>query len=463
MNKFRLPEIQVIESNPYSEDLLGRNRSGEILQELVQSFSNGFVMALNGKWGSGKTTFVRMWQQQMKNDGYTTIYYNSWENDYISDPLISLIAEFKKTIEIPGEKPLKKFVNAFRKVSEAMVPSFLALAAKKLTGLDLKELEKAIEKGTEEAIDIIDNSVDNYIEQQKSIKSFRDALTDFVGLLSPQKPVIFIIDELDRCKPDFAVKTLERIKHLFSVKNVVFVFAIDREQLSHSIRGYYGSDLIDAEDYLRRFIDIQYDLPVGTIGDIIDNVIKDLDYDNSILSKRSFPGFDHEIEYFFDFIRSFCVHKNLSIRQIEKWLLHTRFIINHLDKLNVSPLTLSFLVYLHDFDIVFYNHLLHAEFSDQETLNRLAQYFSQSYISLNNTFSNSAYEVIAELLSMRYSGNDVLFYQKIKDRSGNILLKLDNEVDEERLSNAFHSSYFFSLPPFDLINQWICDISSIDK
>ena len=96
MNNCRLEEIKVDESNPYNEDLLGRKIPGDILLQLVKSFSEGFVMALNGKWGSGKTTFVKMWQQQMKNEGYETIYYNSWENDYISDPLIGLIAEFKK-------------------------------------------------------------------------------------------------------------------------------------------------------------------------------------------------------------------------------------------------------------------------------------------------------------------------------------------------------------------------------
>lgn len=73
--------------------------------------------------------------------------------------------------------------------------------------------------------------------------------------------MIFIIDELDRCNPYYAVKVLERIKHLFNIPNIVFVLSIDKEQLSNSIRGYYGSDLIKADEYLKRFIDIEYTLP----------------------------------------------------------------------------------------------------------------------------------------------------------------------------------------------------------
>lgn len=423
MANYQFKKIEVDKETPYLNDLLGREHEGLILQELVETFG-GFVMALNGKWGSGKTTFVSMWQQQMKNEGYTTIYYNSWENDYISDPLISLIAEFKKTIEIPGVKPLKKFVNAFRKVSEAMVPSFLALAAKKLTGLDLKELEKAIEKGAEEAIDIIDNSVDNYIEQQKSIKSFRDALTDFVGLLSPQKPVIFIIDELDRCKPDFAVKTLERIKHLFSVKNVVFVLSIDREQLGHSIRGYYGSDLIDSDDYLRRFIDVQFDMHMGDIGNLLLKAFKRFDFHKSIPIKKV------EDKYRIDklgylFLRIY-ENKNLSIRQLEKWMIHTRLVINQLNNENISIETITFLVYLHDFDYKTYNNLVHYNLTDQEIFDYFMDIFP--YSSIYTDSFDDVSQILAEIYKIKYYQNTTLFHEKIMNKEGQILLKIEKDI-----------------------------------
>jgi hypothetical protein len=75
-----------------------------------------------------------------------------------------------------------------------------------------------------------------------------------------------MIDELDRCKPTYAVSSLERLKHLFSVPGVVFVLALDSEQLGHSIRAVYGSGM-DAEGYLRRFIDYEFELPLSHPGD----------------------------------------------------------------------------------------------------------------------------------------------------------------------------------------------------
>lgn len=71
--------------------------------------------------------------------------------------------------------------------------------------------------------------------------------------------MVFIVDELDRCRPDFAVKVLERIKHLFDINHVIFVLGIDREQLGYVIRSVYGD--IDVENYLLRFIDVDFLLP----------------------------------------------------------------------------------------------------------------------------------------------------------------------------------------------------------
>jgi hypothetical protein len=82
------------------------------------------------------------------------------------------------------------------------------------------------------------------------------------------KPVVFIIDELDRCRPTFAIELLEKAKHFFNVKNVVFVIAADKKQMGHSIKAIYGQDL-DVNGYLRRFIDFDYLLPIAEKGEYI--------------------------------------------------------------------------------------------------------------------------------------------------------------------------------------------------
>jgi hypothetical protein len=103
---------------------------------------------------------------------------------------------------------------------------------------------------------------------------FRRELTELVSVLRRKtvdkgsKPIVFVIDELDRCRPPFAVELLEKIKHLFSVDGLIFVLAIDRQQLSEAVRCLYGQGL-DADNYLRRFIDLEYRLPAPKIEQFV--------------------------------------------------------------------------------------------------------------------------------------------------------------------------------------------------
>ena len=85
-----------------------------------------------------------------------------------------------------------------------------------------------------------------------------------------KKPQIFIVDELDRCRPTYAIEMLERIKHLFTIENVIFVLSVDQSVLHESIKGFYGSSSISAENYLRRFIDVEYCLPDPSIEKFIE-------------------------------------------------------------------------------------------------------------------------------------------------------------------------------------------------
>src|SRR6185503_13352066 len=102
------------------------------------------------------------------------------------------------------------------------------------------DLAKAAEKYVEERLA-------SHNMNRRAVESFRESLQDFSS--AQDKPVVFIIDELDRCKPPFAVQFVERIKHLFDVKNLVFVFFLNREQLQASIEGVYGQRL-DAAAYI---------------------------------------------------------------------------------------------------------------------------------------------------------------------------------------------------------------------
>ena len=111
--------------------------------------------------------------------------------------------------------------------------------------------------------------IEKYEKSKQILKEFKENLSKLAECYSSTnetKPLIIFIDELDRCRPNFAIEVLEKAKHLFNVDNIIFILAADKSQLAHSIRAVYGQGL-DVNGYLRRFIDFDYLLPspVGSV------------------------------------------------------------------------------------------------------------------------------------------------------------------------------------------------------
>lgn len=254
----RLQDIEVNNDNPFANDIFDREKYGTTLKNVVEMYAEGGgVIAINGDWGTGKTTFVRMWSAMLENEGFKTIYFNAWETDYYNDPLSALIAELKDISE--ENESIRKVCAAAGKigvnVAKAVIRGFFGMQL----GFDSDILKGALD----ETESIMKDRIADYEEEKQSVKDFKTHLAEYVAK-AEIIPLVFIIDELDRCNPHQAVKMLETIKHLFDVPNIVFVLSICRKELENSIRGYYGSESIDACNYLRRFIDIQFELPAPT-------------------------------------------------------------------------------------------------------------------------------------------------------------------------------------------------------
>lgn len=430
----RLNEIAPMKGNPYNGDMLGRDKSGKVLEQMVSAFSDGCVIALHGKWGTGKTTFVKMWSEYMCQQGYTVMNYNAWEADYITDPIIGLIAEFKKTTTPKGKKTIEKMTKAAAKISFAMIPEILAQIAKYYTGV---EWDKIVKEGGKESMKILNQCIANYEKQQETIEDFKGALSEFVASVQSDRPIIYIIDELDRCNPTFAVKTLERIKHLFNVPKIVFILSIDREQLSHSIRGYYGSDLIDGDDYLRRFIDVQYDLPIGDLDRLINSALERFGFTNDLLKRKDNS---HAIEDYVRFISLFYQIRRLSIRQLEKWLLYTRLVVKRTRNFTIAPETILFLIFLRMFDTDFYVRYKMGDVDDQYIMDYFVEHFSEMIFDTGGYHAYFTYDAIAQIMRLRYSHNDAAFSERILDEKGEFHIKLNNVINEEWLRGAFQGA-----------------------
>ncbi|WP_371751944.1 P-loop NTPase fold protein [Snodgrassella alvi] len=274
MDKLSLSKCQPIEidaDNPFKNDALDREENITVLTQFITSFEQSIVLCIDGGWGQGKTTFIKMWQQYLKNQHIPTIYFNAWESDYTDDALIALIGEISLSIKelefqdkTKAEKIIARIYEYTANLTKVVLPSVTNLSIKALFGCftNTNELAKALGALSES---LVKEQIKKYEKSRKTLSKFKEELSKLAQCYTggdKQKPLVIFIDELDRCRPDFAIEVLEKAKHLFNVDNIIFVLATDKTQLGHSIRAVYGQGL-DVNGYLRRFIDFDYLLPLS--------------------------------------------------------------------------------------------------------------------------------------------------------------------------------------------------------
>lgn len=264
------PPLDIGDTEGFSpeKDTFGRAQLGRGLTNLVGTISDPLVIAVDGQWGSGKTTFLKMWAGELRKQGFPVIYFDAFEHDYVGDAfaavageIVALLKRLKKTNSPAGKRFLRKAVAAGFVVAKAGVR--IGAKAATLGALDGPEFKVIADDVATAVADFADNYIGELVakreKERDAIIGFRQALSELPKLLSAHedapKPLIFILDELDRCRPTFALELLERIKHFFSVGNVHFVIGVHGKQLRSSIRLTYGSD-VDAAQYLQKFINL---------------------------------------------------------------------------------------------------------------------------------------------------------------------------------------------------------------
>ena len=235
-------EIEIPTDDPFKNDLLSRKEPAEVLTHLVGSIEGPCVLAVDAEWGAGKTTFLKLWARHLHNNKFPVVEFNAWETDHSGDPFIALSSELIQGLRRhlnKADRRIEKVKTAVMEVLRCTVPGVVRLATAGI--LDLGTLEER-EVGNILASHASDRLV-RYEAAQKSIDKFKEVLQKAANGLSQStgdKPLILMIDELDRCRPTYAVQLLEVAKHLFSVHRVVFVLAINRSELAHSVRALYG-------------------------------------------------------------------------------------------------------------------------------------------------------------------------------------------------------------------------------
>lgn len=324
-----LKELQPTPENLYEtfiKDSIGRDESVVLFVEYINRIDSSFSLAVDSSWGGGKTFFVKQAKMVLdafnphienplpkdKNETIKTVargfahnkdedmgiepqvsvYYDAWENDSDPDPVLSLVYEIIRSINV--DYSFKDNLNIF-KLSTQIVDF--------LTG-----------KNTSEILDKLrgDNPLD-VITQQKNL---HDLISSFLSEVLKERGnrLVLFIDELDRCKPSYAIQLLEKIKHYFANDQITFIFSVNSLALQHTICSFYG-EKYDSVRYLDRFFDLTMALPPVNVDRFY-----------------TFYGI-HEGNTLLDSVRFYLVkHYHLSMREILRYYRVTAIAANNAER-----------------------------------------------------------------------------------------------------------------------------------
>lgn len=289
-----------IEGEFFPPDKLGRAKYASFLTNLLasegfdesrsfDSCKRNYVLNLNAEWGAGKTYFLKRWSQDLKSD-YPVVYVDAWKQDYSDDPFLTVISSIISQLGIQAEfeiKVPKSAVSMFK----AVAPAIAQGVVKKVLNTDFDEIcnlladddlsdEEGGDPNTKQSTTdfspaakaLAENLIKEHEAKSKSIEVIKSKLSIWVNKFEEQNgiqlPIFIFIDELDRCRPSYAVEMLETIKHIFDVKGIVFVVATDTEQLQHTIKAIYGQGF-SAQMYLGRFFNSRYSLKRPALNDFL--------------------------------------------------------------------------------------------------------------------------------------------------------------------------------------------------
>ena len=308
------------------EDCLERHVEIKNLSPVLLNAEGPLVMGVDSPWGGGKTTFIRLWQHYLSKEGYISLCLNAWENDFTEDPLLSLVAQLDKWLSLQntGSEGRKAWEKAKKVIASLLKETSFAIAKQvSIGGINPGEiLDKTNSAIAEE--DVGEKLIKEYIKAQESMNQFRQLLKETLSCLPDnQKNLIIFIDELDRCNPIYAVMMLERIKHLFNIEHIVFVLSINSEQLAKSFSGVYGANF-DGERYLKRFIDLDYQLKVSHINKYIEVNFNQSDIESYMHGRRSGQS---EFESLKSVVKLAASNFNFQLRDINQLVMRIRLIL----------------------------------------------------------------------------------------------------------------------------------------
>jgi len=325
---------------------------------LLENISSPIVLSVNAPWGQGKTTFLEMLHAQLVNKQHNSIYFSAWETDFASDPLQAFLGEINENIEalINGDEEKNKAWEITKKAGSHILRKGLPALIKVGTA-GILDAEKIIEDESSKVMEgLTKDFLSEYTKNKEAISQFKSGVSKVLSNEgSPSTRLFIFIDELDRCRPTYAIELLERIKHLLDIEGLVFVLAMDKVQLSHSVKGIYGAEF-EALGYLRRFIDIEYTLPESDLDAFIDQLYINFGFNDFFQKRMQYQEFQYDKDHLKDTFKLLANAKKLSLREVEQLFAKINLVIQSTaENIHLYPSLLAFLIIAKEYHYDNYN------------------------------------------------------------------------------------------------------------
>lgn len=432
-------------------DILNRQPFIDKLKKIIEITARdkgNKCFAINGAWGTGKTFILKRLSEQIEND-YLVIHYNAWENDFYNEPLIAILSLFvdkfndlnknDNVLKSLREASIETIKNGFKKIIEGF--------AKKVLHVNIFNCVESLKENIQVSYDKnkIDCSFDDNLSLQQAKKEINDALTT----ITKEKTIVVLVDELDRCLPEYAIKVLERLHHVFNgVANLQVVLSIDKSQLENTIKTIFG-DNVNMHKYLSKFIDFEIELDNG---------------DKSDNFEEKFCVFCRNFQCVQQFIRQEHVNfflknifENINVRQREK-IIDKALMIHNIISKNGQTYDYSFgcalLLLITDLYLVTDDYKNKPE--KISTIQYLSRYevMDDDKIILKQRFDN--FPFLIDFINRNYPINIIREgYQTIRQQEVNTLnlISILYYVFLRRLEN--NDIYYFD---FNIEEQYITDM-----
>ena len=375
----------------FPRDTLDRARYASFLHNYlaINAIDGGYVLNLNAKWGSGKTYFINRWMESIK-DRHPVVYIDAWKQDYSDDPMLTVISSLINALseQLPAEnETLANITEKSARFIKAAAPALLKGLVKKAVGLNLDDIkvegelkndDKFISDTlSESAAAVAQCLVKDHNDKLQSVNYLRNEIKALItAVIAHQQgalkaPAFIFIDELDRCRPSYAVEMLEVVKHFFELDNIAFIVATDTEQLQHAVKAVYGEGF-DAQTYLGRFFRRRYSLTELSRYEFVSHISE-----SKVTYNPNWKEFVPSLAELDDFTRVVSIVADrfrLSLRETEQLMDKFIAVLSNTTK-TLNPYLLLILFVLRDKHYSLYEEWL-------ESINKEAN-FGQSVQHLN--------------------------------------------------------------------------------